>query len=172
MAEEPNPSTEGDNEYRERYEQLLGEVGRLEEHDQELGGLLRLTLTRVLFAVDKAYPALAETAGRIRDKARKQDDHAIEVGRLKPELEDLARRIREEEARSQPDEPAPPPEASSPASHGTHNGSAAHVREVLPLLAQPRYYESLQYGYARGTEPVRYVQRIREYRHILERALH
>jgi len=134
MAEEPNPSTEGDNEYRERYEQLLGEVGRLEEHDQELGGLLRLTLTRVLFAVDKAYPALAETAGRIRDKARKQDDHAIEVGRLKPELEDLARRIREEEARSQPDEPAPPPEASSPASHGTHNGSAAHVREVLPLL--------------------------------------
>ena len=134
MAEEPNPSTEGDNEYRERYEQLLGEVGRLEEHDQELGALLRLTLTRVLFAVDKAYPALAETAGRIREKARKQDDHAIEVGRLKPELEDLARRIREEEARSQPDEPTPPPEASSPASHGTHNGSAAHVREVLPLL--------------------------------------
>lgn len=130
MAEAPTASTEQDD-YRERYEQLLGELGRLEDHDQELGGLLKLTLSRVLFAVDKAYPELADAAGRIRDKARKQDEHAFEVGRLKGELEDLARRIRELEA-SQPDE-TPQPEAT-PASHGTHNGSASHVREVLPLL--------------------------------------
>ena len=45
------------------------------------------------------------------------------------------------------------------------------LKEVLPLLAEPRYYESLRYGYARGTEPVRYVQRVREYRHVIERAL-
>ncbi|MCL7745016.1 diguanylate cyclase [Guyparkeria hydrothermalis] len=127
MAEEPTPSTEGED-YRERYEQLLGELGRLEEHDQELGGLLKLTLSRVLFAVDKAYPGLADAASRIRDKARKQDDHAFEVGRLKTEVEDLARRIREQEAKSQPEDTA------APASHGTHNGSASHVREVLPLL--------------------------------------
>ncbi len=130
MAEATNAPTETED-YRERYEQLLGEVGRLEDHDQELGGLLKITLSRVLFAVDKAYPELADAAGRIRDKARKQDEHAFEVGQLKGELEDLARRIRELEA-SQPDD-APRPEAA-PASHGTHNGSASHVREVLPLL--------------------------------------
>ena len=45
------------------------------------------------------------------------------------------------------------------------------VKQVLPLLADKRYYSKLRYGYARGTEPVRYVQRIREYRHILENEL-
>jgi len=45
------------------------------------------------------------------------------------------------------------------------------LKEVLPLLQDPRYYERLAYGYARGTEAVRYVQRIREYRHVLENAL-
>ncbi|HER34053.1 MAG TPA: diguanylate cyclase, partial [Halothiobacillaceae bacterium] len=133
MADEATPNPSEDEDYRERYEQLLGELGRLEEHDQELGGLLRLTLTRVLFAVDKAYPALADAASRIRDKARKQDDHAFEVGRLRGELEELASRIREAEARSQPETVATRTDAA-PASHGTHNGSASHVREVLPLL--------------------------------------
>lgn len=42
------------------------------------------------------------------------------------------------------------------------------IKQVLPLLAQKRYYQDLKYGYARGTEPVRYVQRIREYQHVLE----
>jgi len=45
------------------------------------------------------------------------------------------------------------------------------MREVLPLLAEPRYYRDLKYGYARGTEPVRYVQHIREYQLILENRL-
>ena len=130
MAEEPTGSTEHDD-YRQRYEQLLGEVGRLEDHDQELGGLLKTTLTRVLFAVDKAYPELADAAARIRDKARKQDKHAFEIGRFKEELEHLASRIRELEA-SQPDTALE--QQSGPASHGTHNGSDLHVREVLPLL--------------------------------------
>ncbi|MFP4251304.1 MAG: diguanylate cyclase [Guyparkeria sp.] len=129
MAEAPTESTAPDD-YRQRYEQLLGEVGRLEDHDQELGGLLKLTLSRVLFAVDKAYPELADDAARIREKARKQDEHGFEVGRLKGDIEDLARRIRELEA-SQPDD-APP--KAAPPSHDTHAGSAAQVREVLPLL--------------------------------------
>ena len=38
---------------------------------------------------------------------------------------------------------------------------------VLPLLAQKKYYKSLKYGYARGTEPVTYVRRIRNYQNIL-----
>jgi len=40
-------------------------------------------------------------------------------------------------------------------------------REVLPLLSQKKYYRDLRYGYARGTEPVRYVQRIRDYHDML-----
>lgn len=40
-------------------------------------------------------------------------------------------------------------------------------REVLPLLAQPRYHRRLRYGYARGSEPVEYVRRIRNYQDIL-----
>jgi peptidoglycan lytic transglycosylase F len=43
------------------------------------------------------------------------------------------------------------------------------IKEVLPLLSQKKYYQTLRYGYARGTEPVRYVQRIRDYRQVLER---
>ena len=42
------------------------------------------------------------------------------------------------------------------------------IKRVLPLLSDPVYYNDLKYGYARGTEPVRYVQRIREYQHILQ----
>ncbi len=42
------------------------------------------------------------------------------------------------------------------------------VREVLPLLSQKKYYKKSKYGYARGMEPVRYVQRIREFKGILD----
>jgi membrane-bound lytic murein transglycosylase F len=45
------------------------------------------------------------------------------------------------------------------------------MKHVLPLLAKKEYYQDLKYGYARGTEPVRYVRRIREYRHVLEKEL-
>ena len=43
------------------------------------------------------------------------------------------------------------------------------VRQVLPLLADKRYYTKLKYGYARGTEPVRYVNRIRDYEDVISR---
>ncbi len=45
------------------------------------------------------------------------------------------------------------------------------VKQVLPLLSDKKYYSKLKYGYARGNEPVRYVQSIREYQHILENEL-
>ncbi len=38
---------------------------------------------------------------------------------------------------------------------------------VLPLLSDPAHYRGLRYGYARGQEPVRYVQKVREYRALL-----
>jgi membrane-bound lytic murein transglycosylase F len=45
------------------------------------------------------------------------------------------------------------------------------VKTVLPLLSRKQYYRSLKHGYARGSEPVEYVERIRSYRDMLERAL-
>ena len=45
------------------------------------------------------------------------------------------------------------------------------IKTTLPLLTQKSYYETLQYGYARGWEPVRYVKRIRAYHALLEQYL-
>lgn len=45
------------------------------------------------------------------------------------------------------------------------------LRDVLPLLSNKKYYKTLKYGYARGREPVKYVQRIRNYADILQRKL-
>ena len=45
------------------------------------------------------------------------------------------------------------------------------LKMTLPLLAQESYYKTLQYGYARGWEPVRYVKRIRAYHALLEQYL-
>ena len=43
----------------------------------------------------------------------------------------------------------------------------ADMKEVLPLLSDKKYYKDLRYGYARGTEPVLYVNRIRSYNELL-----
>jgi len=45
------------------------------------------------------------------------------------------------------------------------------IKQVLPLLSKPEHYRKLRYGYARGHEPVRYVQRVRGYHHILGAAV-
>lgn len=42
------------------------------------------------------------------------------------------------------------------------------IKRVLPLLSQRKYYSTLRYGYARGSEPVKYVQQIREYEKVLQ----
>jgi len=44
-----------------------------------------------------------------------------------------------------------------------------NLKSVLPLLSNKKYYKKLRYGYARGSEPVRYVQRIRDYQQVLEK---
>lgn len=43
------------------------------------------------------------------------------------------------------------------------------VKEFLPLLAQKEWYKKTRYGYARGHEPVLYVQNIRRYYDVLAR---
>ncbi|MGD8839487.1 MAG: transglycosylase SLT domain-containing protein, partial [Gammaproteobacteria bacterium] len=37
------------------------------------------------------------------------------------------------------------------------------VKENLPLLARKKWYKNTRYGYARGWEPVKYVENIRQY---------
>lgn len=37
------------------------------------------------------------------------------------------------------------------------------LKKVLPLLSQKKYYKNLKYGYARGNEPVHYVDAIQHY---------
>ena len=43
----------------------------------------------------------------------------------------------------------------------------ADMKDVLPLLSDKKYYKDLRYGYARGSEPVDYVTRIRSYNELL-----
>ncbi len=42
------------------------------------------------------------------------------------------------------------------------------VRSTLPLLRLKKYYKKLPHGYARGAEPVRYVDRIRTYHEVID----
>jgi len=52
---------------------------------------------------------------------------------------------------------------------GMNPGSWSALQQVLPLLRYPKYYKRTEHGYCRGTEPVRYVKRIRTYYDILKR---
>ena len=45
------------------------------------------------------------------------------------------------------------------------------LAEVLPLLTKKKYYKNLKHGYARGFEPVSYVQNIRNYQDMLEKIM-
>ncbi len=43
------------------------------------------------------------------------------------------------------------------------------IKKVLPLLSQKKYYKTLKYGYARGDEPVRYVDSILKFVNIIQK---
>ena len=51
---------------------------------------------------------------------------------------------------------------------GRNPDSWADVREFLPLLSQERWYTRTKRGYARGWEPVRYVDNVQAYLNILQ----
>ena len=51
---------------------------------------------------------------------------------------------------------------------GLDKNSWPDVRQTLPLLSEPAYYEDTRYGYARGGEPVHYVRNIRRYKALLD----
>jgi membrane-bound lytic murein transglycosylase F len=52
---------------------------------------------------------------------------------------------------------------------GLDPNSWSSLEQVLPLLRYRKYYKNTTYGYCRGTEPVRFVKRIRTYYDILRR---
>ncbi|MCW8196201.1 membrane-bound lytic murein transglycosylase MltF [Proteobacteria bacterium 005FR1] len=52
-------------------------------------------------------------------------------------------------------------------SHGADPDKWADVKQYLPLLAKRKYYQHTKFGYARGWEPVAYVQHIRQFYNIL-----
>ncbi|MDX1465275.1 MAG: membrane-bound lytic murein transglycosylase MltF [Halomonas sp.] len=54
---------------------------------------------------------------------------------------------------------------------GKNPDSWADMKEVLPLKADRRYYPQTRYGYARGYEPVHYVERIRNYLDVIRAAV-
>jgi membrane-bound lytic murein transglycosylase F len=52
---------------------------------------------------------------------------------------------------------------------GLNQNIWSDLKIILPLLSQKRYYRTLKYGYARGAEPVKYVEAIYNYKDILEK---
>lgn len=52
--------------------------------------------------------------------------------------------------------------------HGRNPDRWENVREYLPLLSQEKWYTRVKRGYARGWEPVRYVENVRSYIKILD----
>lgn len=53
---------------------------------------------------------------------------------------------------------------------GLDSKSWSALEKTLPLLRYPKYYKKSNHGYCRGTEPVRYVNRILTYYDILKKA--
>ena len=51
----------------------------------------------------------------------------------------------------------------------TDPNSWISLKEVLPLLTQKKYFRKLKYGYARGDEPVKYVDAIQNYYDIIQK---
>jgi membrane-bound lytic murein transglycosylase F len=50
---------------------------------------------------------------------------------------------------------------------GKNPDSWQQIKELLPLKSNKKYYSKMKHGYARGHEPVLYVQRIRNYRDVI-----
>jgi len=53
---------------------------------------------------------------------------------------------------------------------GLNQNVWSDLKKALPLLSQKKYYKTLKHGYARGSEPVKYVDSIYDYRDILQKS--
>ena len=119
-------------DYRARYEQLLNDFSALEATEQHQQNLLRALLGRVLFAIDKAYPALAGQAQALRDLMRQTGEAPLPLAKLQPRIEALTEAVRLEEARDLTPSPAEQAATEDPDARAEQ----AAVREFLPLLLE------------------------------------
>lgn len=116
-------------DYRAKYEQLLDEFSALEANEQQQQSLLRTLLSRVLFAIDKAYPSLANESRAMRDLMRRIGDGPLPIGQIQPGIEHLAESIRAIEAGDPtPDRDEELDEADA--------AEKVDVRDFLPLLLE------------------------------------
>lgn len=127
-----NDTAKPTTDYRARYEQLLSDFSTLEITEQRQQQLLRALLGRVLFAIDKAYPALASQAQTLRDLMRQTGDAPLPLAKLQPGIEALTEAIRREEARDL----TPDPSEQTPEEGSDARTEQAAVREFLPLLLE------------------------------------
>lgn len=116
-------------DYRAKYEQLLDEFSALETSEQIQQGLLRSLLSRVLFAVDKAYPSLANESQAMRDLMRHVGDGPLPIARLQPGIEHLSESIRAIEAGNLTPDRAETLDEEDKA-------ECVDVRDFLPLLVE------------------------------------
>jgi len=116
-----------EDDYRQRYNSLLREFTELEDQQDALERLIKNAITRLLFAVDKAYPELNEPVASLRDQLRNADSADFDINAVGQSLGDLGEQIRELEALSPP--PAQPNERQRPAAD-----TRAQIQATLPLL--------------------------------------
>jgi diguanylate cyclase (GGDEF)-like protein len=88
--------------YRKSYERMLREFTRLEDHDLRLVKLFKLTLSRTLIAVEKAYPSLVPMCNRIRSHVSRQADAEFPLDQLQVDIEKLSESLRKLESGREP----------------------------------------------------------------------
>lgn len=118
--------------YRKSYERMLREFTRLEDHDLRLVKLFKLTVSRTLIAVEKAYPSLVPLCNRIRSHASRQADADFPLDRLQVDIEQLSQRLRELESGR---------DNAAPADEKPDNSRAEYqrklfVREFIPQMLE------------------------------------
>lgn len=118
--------------YRKSYERMLREFTRLEDHDLRLVKLFKLTVSRTLIAVEKAYPSLVPLCNRIRSHVSRQADADFPLDRLQVDIEQLSQRLRELE--SGRDNAAPTEE--KPDNSRAEYQRKLFVREFIPQMLE------------------------------------
>lgn len=118
--------------YRKSYERMLREFTRLEDHDLRLVKLFKLTVSRTLIAVEKAYPSLVPLCNRIRSHVSRQADADFPLDRLQVDIEQLSQRLRELESGR---------DNAAPADEKPDNSRADYqrklfVREFIPQMLE------------------------------------
>ncbi|RRQ24777.1 diguanylate cyclase [Guyparkeria sp. SCN-R1] len=122
--------------YRKSYERMLREFTRLEDHDLRLVKLFKLTVSRTLIAVEKAYPSLVPLCNRIRGHVSRQADADFPLDRLQVDIEQLSQRLRELESGR---------DNAAPADEKPDNSRAEYQRKLFVREFVPQMLEGIAF---------------------------